>query len=237
MARGRKCIGIIAGSGPEAGIDLWQKILDANRDALGPAFRGDLDAPDMVIVSQSRLGLSMDLEARSDEVWSCLEGCVREIAERTDYFAIACNTLHHYAPRIAALSLPAPLVSIVDVVARYLGRLDGTPATLLGSASVMGLGVHSPYAALARRFAVDAPAALVDEVHALIHAVKRSGGNSPAIVRKFRSILARIHTPVAILACTELPLIPVRTKRLRLVDANRLLATELVRRLGKPARD
>jgi len=30
----RKKIGIITGSGPEAGLDLWQKVLDSNKEIL-----------------------------------------------------------------------------------------------------------------------------------------------------------------------------------------------------------
>ena len=41
----RRTIGIITGSGPEAGIDLWVKVLDANKRLLGEGFQGDLDAP------------------------------------------------------------------------------------------------------------------------------------------------------------------------------------------------
>lgn len=41
----RPSIGIVAGSGPEAGIDLWSKILARNQVLLGTKFRGDLDAP------------------------------------------------------------------------------------------------------------------------------------------------------------------------------------------------
>lgn len=42
---GRRSIGILSGSGPEAGVDLWGKILAANRALLGSAYRGDIDAP------------------------------------------------------------------------------------------------------------------------------------------------------------------------------------------------
>ena len=37
-ASGRRCIGIIAGSGPEAGVDLWSKVLRHNQDRFGPRF-------------------------------------------------------------------------------------------------------------------------------------------------------------------------------------------------------
>ena len=55
----RKKIGIITGSGPEAGVDLWMKILEENKRVLKENFRGDLDAPDVTIFSIQQLGHSM----------------------------------------------------------------------------------------------------------------------------------------------------------------------------------
>lgn len=230
-------IGLIAGSGPEAGIDLWQKILEANREISGAAFTGDVDAPDIVIVSESRLGLSMNLEAFEEEVWDSLESCVREVAAMTNYFAIACNTLHHFAPRIAELGLAAPLISITDVVDRHLQSLNGAEVTLLGSASIMRLGAQSPYAQLARRYPLYAPEELIPAVHELIGEVKRVGGSALAVVERFQSILDVVKTPVVLLACTELPLIPVEAWKCRPIDANRLLAVELVAGLRQRFRE
>ncbi len=60
----RKKIGIITGSGPEAGVDLWQKILKINKDILKEDFHGDLDAPNVTIFSVPELGHSMELEKK-----------------------------------------------------------------------------------------------------------------------------------------------------------------------------
>ena len=72
MTDQKAVLGIIAGSGPEAGVDLWRKILVANRIALNERFRGDIDAPHMVIISEPTLGLSMDLVANREPVWASL---------------------------------------------------------------------------------------------------------------------------------------------------------------------
>jgi aspartate racemase len=55
--RGR--IGIIAGSGPEPGIDLWEKNFEEDRAAFDGSFRGDLDALHVVVHSIPGVGLSM----------------------------------------------------------------------------------------------------------------------------------------------------------------------------------
>ncbi|MBL8442639.1 MAG: hypothetical protein JNK52_01215 [Zoogloeaceae bacterium] len=65
----RSRIGIITGSGPETGVDLWTKVLRANRELLGSDCRGDLEAPEVVIFSVPELDLSMELERNDAAVW------------------------------------------------------------------------------------------------------------------------------------------------------------------------
>jgi len=51
-----KKVGIITGSGPDAGIDFWNKLLKSNREYLKDKFTGDLDHPNTYIHSISELG-------------------------------------------------------------------------------------------------------------------------------------------------------------------------------------
>ena len=81
-SRSRKKIGIITGSGPEAGLDLWNKLLHANRAMQGDLFRGDLDAPNVTIFSEPSLGLSMELEANDETGWQCLKSTALALAAR-----------------------------------------------------------------------------------------------------------------------------------------------------------
>lgn len=106
----RATIGIITGSGPEAGLDLWSKILARNQSALSSRFQGDLDAPRAVVLSEPLLGLSMELEQNEEIVWASLRQTIAAISVQVDAFAIACNTLNWFAPRIGALELPAEFV-------------------------------------------------------------------------------------------------------------------------------
>ena len=86
----KKRIGIITGSGPEAGVDLWQKILKANKDILKENFHGDLDAPNVTIFSVPELGHSMELELNYEMVWKVLEKSVRDICKSC---GLLCNCL------------------------------------------------------------------------------------------------------------------------------------------------
>ncbi|HYD97479.1 MAG TPA: aspartate/glutamate racemase family protein [Noviherbaspirillum sp.] len=226
----RKKIGIITGSGPEAGIDLWHKLLQANRELRGNGFRGDLDAPDVTILSEATLGLSMELEANDAAVWKCLRTTAEAIAERVDYYAIACNTLNYYQPQLEALALPAKLVSFADAVRDHLRANRIGRVALLGARPVTDLGPWSHYRKLGAEFAVELPGpAQAEQLHRLIYDVKAQGGNGPGIRERFLEILDALDAHTVLLACTELPLIPRVDGRKRLVDVTALVAHKLAR--------
>jgi aspartate racemase len=224
--RGDRIIGIITGSGPEAGIDLWEKMIIVQRARLGPKFRGDLDAPHIVAFSVPELGRSMDLRRNEAEVWTTLRRACTDIADHCTHFAIACNTLHYYAPRIADLQLPASFVSIVDAARAAIADYGVKRVALLGADPVIDLnGGMSPYAALQSEVEVEVPTV---SLQSLIFDVKRQGGSHPAVVEQFDALLRSLSADVVLLACTELPLIMSDGAGKTLVDLTERLAGILV---------
>ncbi len=232
----RNKIGIITGSGPEAGLDLWSKLLQANRNLHGSAFRGDLDAPNVTILSEPTLGLSMELAANDDAVWACLRATATAIAQRVDYYAIACNTLNHYQPQLEALGLPAKLVSFADVVLDFVRTNRIERVALLGARPVTDLGAWSHYRKLAGQVDVELPKpAQAEQLHRLIYDVKTFGGDPPEIRQRLRTILDALESRTVLLACTELPLIPLDAEDERVVDVTALVAQQLARLANQPA--
>lgn len=221
-----RVIGIITGSGPEAGIDLWQKMLAVQRTRLGLGFRGDLDAPHIVAFSVPELGRSMDLRRHEAEVWATLKQACLDIADHCTHFAIACNTLHYYAPRIAELGLAARFVSIVDAARAAIADTGAQRVALLGADPVIDLaGGLSPYAALCAEVEVEVPPT---SLQSLIFDVKRQGGSHPAVIERFGALLDTLTADVVLLACTELPLIASPGAGKTLVDLTERLAGMLV---------
>jgi aspartate racemase len=226
----QKRIGIITGSGPEAGLDLWEKILRANRALHGSAFRGDIDAPNVTILSEPALGLSMELEANDAEVWNCLRVTAEAIAGRVDYYAIACNTLNHYQSQLDALQLPAKLISFADVVQEFLQTNHIGRVALLGARPVTDLGPWSHYRKLAQHVDIELPEAeQAGQLHQLIYNVKTHGGDVPDIRRRFRAILDSLEADTVLLACTELPLIPIEETHKKTIDVTDLVAQKLAK--------
>lgn len=228
LHRPGKKIGIITGSGPDSGIDLWSKILRANREMLGDQFRGDLDAPNVTVFSEPALGLSMELEQNNAVVWDCLRSTAQAIAQRVDYYAIACNTLNYYQPQLEALNLPAKLISFADVALEYLRVHHIGRVALIGSRPVTDLGPWSHYRKLAGQIDIELPQQTqAAQLHQLIYDVKSFGASSPEIRARFRTIINSLESHTVLLACTELPLIPIESVSNQLVDVTELVARKL----------
>ena len=54
--RGSPRIGIISGAGPEAGVQLMQEVLSAQRRWLGESYRTDRDAPHVLLFQVPTIG-------------------------------------------------------------------------------------------------------------------------------------------------------------------------------------
>ena len=49
-------IGIISGSGPDAGLNVFTKILEAHRRRMGDSYKSDKDAPSIVLYQVPEIG-------------------------------------------------------------------------------------------------------------------------------------------------------------------------------------
>ena len=211
-------------------MDLWSKVLAERRRRLGSEYRGDVDAPRVVVVSEPALGLSMDLEANSQTVWAALERSARTLTAECDVWAIACNTLNYFAPRLEALGLDALLVTPQAAVARRLAASGSRRVGLLGARPVAELGPFSPYLELARELTLDTPTpADRERLHLLIEEIKLTGRAQRDHADRLGAIIDALpdgSDPV-LLACTELPLVELDSDR-ELLDVTALVAEELV---------
>ena len=211
-----KTIGIITGSGPAAGVDLWVKLLRRN-EALGA--RGDQEAPAVVILSVPGLGASMELEQNVEQVEEELLAACEQISTQCDYFCIACTTLHYFSAKVRKAGLPAQFVSHVDVALEACTALELAQVMLLGSRHTMDLdGGWSSYIGGGGDAESGAPIRIkVPEggaqlaLHALVREVKLNGAD--ACVAGWRDflhpllpLLSEVGTGL-LLSCTELPLL------------------------------
>ncbi len=219
----RRSIGILTGSGPEAGVDLWLKILAANRELMGSAYRGDVDAPRVSIESEPRLGLSMDLARHRETLWEVLRPLALALAERADLLCIACNTLHHYQDRLRALIGHDRLLSYVDVAMEQAIAADEPQVGLLAARPVLDAEGPSAYAHHPHSHRLEFPED-IDAPQRLIEAIKLRGGDDPQIRRDMGALCVGYRSSTILLACTELPLVTLELPGKRLVDVTRIVA-------------
>ena len=213
-------IGILGGSGPEAGGDLFRKVLAAHRAALGAGYRGDMDAPDILLSQVSGIG-----GGTMAERWPPLAAAVVEIAPLVCCFSVACNALHRFEPDIRQLLTqlgepPAKFVSMTAATTAHCQWAGPASIALLGGEAVMEMqpGGSSPYLSLAAAMgqATIWPLNVVQRgrLAAVILAVKADGAPAPdePVTRELEALLRELEAAsveAVVLACTELPLVPV----------------------------
>lgn len=124
----RMSIGILAGAGSAAGIDLWQSVLREQCRRTGSAGASGWDAPDITVVSVPMPSSAWELESRAEAVWAHLRAAAERLAAQVDVYALACDTLQLFAARLKVLPLSSTLITLEDAVAAE--RQSITPADI-----------------------------------------------------------------------------------------------------------
>jgi aspartate racemase len=225
----RKRLGIIAGSGPEAGLQLWAAILETARERLGSLYHGDVDAPYVVIVSDPVLGHSMDLRSYEDFVLRHLEEAILTVDQTADVYAIACVTLHCFLPQIERIpNRVGTLVSAIDAIVAYAEKNSLKQIALI-SAETIPRERSLLLSRLKEFLTVELPND-PELVRELVLDIKRLGGVDGDVVLRFRNLVDSLTSETVMLACTDLPLVMTRIDGRNIIDCTRLLAESLVDR-------
>jgi aspartate racemase len=234
----RRRIGILCGSGPEAGMDMFHKILQLHRKKSGDLSTSDKDAPNVLVLSVSALGgprTHNDLIHGTRDcavTWEALKRAIVELAPLVDCFCICCHQLHFFEANIQQLllSMGQPLskfVSMVEVTMEYYCQQQpekdkddsntGNPSNLaiLGGPITTDLKGRSPYRTLAEMIptTIHLSEEQRSELLDIIKAVKQIGA-VPTVVLQFEELLRELYSQqnvqTAILACTEFPLLSIQ---------------------------
>jgi aspartate racemase len=227
-------IGIISGSGPDAGLDIFQKILLQHRQQLGDKYKTDKDAPNIMLFQVPGIGGphgAWDLDDREGPLfralWDGITGTISRLSTAgANCVCLPCNTLHLLEAEIRewmkeqkGMSASIEFVSIIDAVVQAILE-EAVPDSKIG---VVILGtlvttdpVRSPYASMPSRSGLieiePVSQAIRERLQALVIETKRTGPQAETNRTEFWSILmdviaaqqAREHR-VIVLACSELP--------------------------------
>lgn len=197
-----RCIGIVAGAGPDAGLTFWRQVLAASRRKQGQNYRGDLDAPRVRVVSEPLLGLATDLDANRDRLFDVLKVIFTELDSTCHSIVVACHALQGLARDAASDVAAKKLVSLPRVVCDYARSRELDTVGFLGAPSISAGPARSPYRDLWTTTSVEPPQD-GDAVMSLILQAKKIGATDPQVQEALRAMIAGYEARTVLLACTD----------------------------------
>lgn len=218
-------IGIIAGAGPEAGLDLFSKILVHNKSNFSNDYLGDVCAPEILLYSIPELGYAIDIVENEEKLWITLEKSLDFLDGKVDIVCIACNVLHYFLSRINIEKYSFEIISVIDIVQEILDKYDSV--AMLSIRKVIDFGKHSPFSQLVGKNNIEVPD--FNKIDELIKYIKINGVEDGIASLMFNQILTEIKSKYLILACTELPLLPLKKFHRFFIDVSDLLAFRVAR--------
>lgn len=225
----QKTVGIIGGMGPEATVDLMQRVIQAT-----PA-NDDQDHLRMLVDNNPKVPSRIKalIDGSGEDPAPVLVQMARDL-ERwgADFMAMPCNTAHHFHPAVQA-AVGVPVLNMIELTA---GRIrQETPAVrkvgLLASTAVIRTDLYGESFARRGVEVVHPGDTSQDQVLAAIRAIKAqtfSSASLDALNRAVDDLIAR-EAEVILIACTELSVI---AKKLQLsvatCDSAQVLAEAIV---------
>lgn len=201
-----KVIGILGGMGPEATIDLFQKIVAAT-----PA-RIDQEHLRILIDNNPKIpDRTAALLWGGEDPTPLLQSTARNLEHAgADFLVMPCNTAHLFFERILEV-VRIPVLHIADeAVADVLRRYPEVHAVgVLGSSGTVRLRLYHDRLEARGLQAISSPDGDQEIQDAVIHSVK-AGDKGPAVRERIRGVAERLASQGAQLlltACTELPLV------------------------------
>lgn len=196
------CIGIVAGAGPEAGLAFWRQVLAASRRRQGRAYRGDVDAPRVRIISEPVLGHVTELDAHREILLAALRAILAELDAACHRIVVACHALQGLAMEAEPAIAQRKLVFLPQTACDHVRENGLERVGFFGAPSVAADAARSPYRDLWKMTAVEPPkdpaAAL-----ALILEAKRIGAGHPQVMEKLAALLSSYEADRVLLACTD----------------------------------
>jgi len=223
-----KVAGIIGGMGPEATVDLMQRII-----RLTPAA-DDCDHIRCIVDNNPKIPsrIRAIIEGDGENPGPCMADMGRRLEQwGADFLVIPCNTAHYYYDWVAnAVSIP--VVNMIDLVCEFIHthHPEKKNVGILASPSVSITGLYTERLARLGHTDVWPDKAFQDDLLAVIKEIKK-GTPLEKIEERYRNVCKNLmdkgaHT--AVVACTELGVIQ-STLPVHTIDAAEVLACEIVR--------
>lgn len=227
-----KVIGILGGMGPQATIDLYQKIINntpATRDQehLRVLIWSDPTIPDRTAAI---------LRGGESPVPKLVAGAEKLVAGGADSIAIPCNTAHFYLHKLEEEVRQVPFLNMIELTALHIkdGFKQGDRVAITGTTATLGTGLYQTALKKVGLTPFLPSDDLQAEVMDIIFGARgvKAGFVDDANKNRYEKVLSALAAQGArcvIAGCTELPLIVDLAKvAIPVVDPTDVLARALV---------
>ncbi len=222
-----KTVGILGGMGPEATVDLMQRII-----RLTPAL-DDIDHIRCMVDSNPKVPsrIKAIIEGNGEDPGPYMADMAKGLESGgADFLAIACNTAHYYYEQVHQ-AVDIPVLHMIDCVLHYVQKNHSTVSRvgLLASPAIRITKLYEEKFSPANIILVYPDDEYQDLLFGVIKNVKANRLESENAAAYFRVCrhLEEKGIGQAIVACTELSTLHIMPS-LRLVDAAEILAQKIV---------
>ena len=224
-------VGIIGGMGPEATVDLMQRIIVATPAADDVDHIRVLVDNNPKVPSRIKALIEGDGESPAPCMISMAQGLVKQGA---DFLVIPCNTAHHYYPDVVA-AVDVPVLNLIELTAEHVKNVQSNikKVGLLASSALQIIHLYEPWFAKHDIQIVYPTPENQEKLMAFIRAVKANKHTAEQLLDYLQAAedLAAQGAECLVVACTELSVIGDQLKAsLPVYDASDLLAKTIVRK-------
>ena len=228
MTKKEQIVGILGGMGPEATIDLMQRII-----RLTPAL-DDIDHVRCIVDNNPKVPsrIKAIIEGHGEDPGPCLSDMARRLESwGADFLAIPCNTAHYYY-QVVADAVKIPVINLIDLVVSQVqaAKPDCRRIGVLASTAVLMTGL---YEKRFQKVGIEVVYPAPEFQAKLFQVIKdiKTGSTSEKVVKKYKEIGEHLNlagVEFAVIACTELSIIRCDLS-FEIMDAAEILAREIVR--------
>lgn len=226
----KKTAGIIGGMGPQATIDLFQKIVsntvsNSDNEHIHILIDNNTDIPDRTksILANSDLPLKYLSESAKN-----LESI------GADFLAMPCNTAHFFYERLSK-EVNIPIINMIEETAKYLKAKGDTKLLLLATIGTVKTNIYQNIFNKYDLEIVTPEVNFQNEIMSAIYDFVKEG-KPYTNIQKFKEYLneaLKNNIDNVILGCTELPILFSDNKlEYKVVDPTLVLAKTIISRAG-----
>jgi len=224
--------GIIGGMGPEATIDLM------NRIYLSTPANDDIDHLRVLVDNNPKIPsrIKAIIEGTGENPAPCMiEMAKGLIKQGADFLVIPCNTAHYYYDEVSQ-AIDVPLVNLLEITTEEIKRNKKEKVGILGSTALGIVNLYEPVFAKYELTAIYPDDDYQDRLMDLIKAVKAKNMTKENIdfIPKLLEHLKLKDIDCLAIVCTELSVIKDKIiSELETFDASDILTKEIIQRATK----